>query len=342
MRRVMIKGLLAHKLRLALTALSVVLGVAFVAGTFVLTDTLGADLRHALRRGRRATPTPRSAPPRSSRRRTRPTPTRGPVQDSAARRRAEGRRRRRGRGLRAGPGPDRREGRQARRQPEAPSFGGSASGLGTLSPFKLKEGRAPKGDDEVVIDAATAKNENFALGDKVRIEASQTGTYTLVGIVGFGSADNLAGATFVLWDMPTAQRVLHRLGEFDEIAVKAAERRVPAGAGRSAVAGPAAGLEAVTSDVAAAQAAGDVKDALGFFNTFLLAFAAVALFVGSFIIFNTFTIIVAQRLRELALLRALGASRKQVTRSVLAEALIVGFVASLIGVGGGVARGRGL
>ena len=220
--------------------------------------------------------------------------------------------------------------------PMAPSFGGSASGLGTLSPFKLKEGRAPKGDDEVVIDAATAKNEDFALGDKVRIDASQTGTYTLVGIVGFGSADNLAGATFVLWEMPTAQRVLHRLGEFDEIAVKAAEgvSRPELVAGFQPVLPQ--GIEAVTSDVAAAQAADDVKEALGFFNTFLLAFAAVALFVGSFIIFNTFTIIVAQRLRELALLRALGASRKQVTRSVLAEALIVGFVASAIGVGGGV------
>ena len=180
--------------------------------------------------------------------------------------------------------------------PMAPSFGGSASGLGTLSPFKLKEGRTPKGDDEVVIDAATARNESFAIGDQVRIDASQTGTYTLVGIVGFGSADNLAGATFVLWEMPTAQRVLHRLGEFDEIAVKAKEG-APGRSSWPLAAGPAQGLEAVTSDLAAEQAAGDVKDALGFFNTFLLAFAAVALFVGSFIIFNTFTIIVAQRLR---------------------------------------------
>ena len=136
--------------------------------------------------------------------------------------------------------------------------------------------------------------------------------------------------------MPTAQRVLHRLGEFDEIAVKAKE-----GVARPELVAQLQrvlpqGIEAVTSDVAAEQQAGDVKEALGFFNVFLLAFAAVSLFVGSFIIFNTFTIIVAQRLRELALLRALGASRKQVTRSVLAEALIVGFVASAIGVGGGV------
>src|SRR5918992_1057629 len=335
MRRVMIKGLLAHKLRLALTALSVVLGVAFVAGTFVLTDTLGAtfdtlfsevtgNTDAQIRSTLELTPQDPSAP------------TRGPVQESVLE------------AVRKVDGVDQAEGYVQGRAPivgkdgkfvgnqMAPSFGGSASGLGTLSPFKIKEGRAPKGDDEVVIDAATAKNENFAVGDKVRIDASQTGTYTLVGIVGFGSQDNLAGATFVLWDMPTAQRVLHRLGEFDEIAVKAKE-----GVTRPQLVAQLQpvlpnGIEAVTSDVAAAQQAGDVKEALGFFNTFLLAFAAVALFVGSFIIFNTFTIIVAQRLRELALLRALGASRKQVTRSVLAEALIVGFVASAVGVGGGV------
>jgi putative ABC transport system permease protein len=103
-----------------------------------------------------------------------------------------------------------------------------------------------------------------------------------------------------------------------------------------------AGLEAITSDAAAAQQADDVKQSLSFFSTFLLAFAAVSLFVGSFIIYNTFTIIVAQRLRELALLRALGASRKQVTRSVLAEGLLVGFFASLIGVGFGVLVAIGL
>ncbi len=335
MRRVMIKGLLAHKLRLGLTALSVVLGVAFVAGTFVLTDTLAATFDNlfaeangnsdaAVRSTQELTPQDPAAP------------TRGPVKESVleAVRRVEGVAE--AEGYVQGRAPIVGKDGKLAGNPQAPSFGGSASGLGTLSPFSLKEGRAPQGDDEIVIDAATAKEEKFAVGDRVRVEASQTGQYTVVGIVGFGSADNLAGATFVLWDMPTAQRVLHRLGEFDEIAVKAAD-----GVSRAQLVARLQpvlpqGIEAVTSDVAAAQAADDVKEALGFFSTFLLAFAAVALFVGSFIIFNTFTIIVAQRLRELALLRALGASRKQVTRSVLAEALIVGFVASIVGVGGGV------
>src|SRR5581483_3676726 len=225
---------------------------------------------------------------------------------------------------------------------QAPDFGGSAAGLGTLSPFSIKSGRAPKGDGEVVIDAGTAKREHFAIGDKLRIEASQTGTYTLVGVVGFGSADNLAGAKFALWDTATAQRVLHRLDEFDLISVKAADGvSRPQLVERLQPVLPR-GLEAITSDVAAAQQADQVKKSLGFLSTFLLAFAAVSLFVGSFIIYNTFTIIVAQRLRELALLRALGASRRQVTRSVLAEGLLVGFFASLVGVGFGVLVAMGL
>ncbi|HYH52254.1 MAG TPA: ABC transporter permease [Acidimicrobiia bacterium] len=334
MRRVMIKGLLAHKLRLALTALSVVLGVAFVAGTFVLTDTLGATFDNLFAEVTGNT----DAQVRSAEKLAPVNPAdtdRKPIPASLLD------------AVKEVDGVDEAAGYVQGFAPivgkdgklvggQAPTFGGAASGLGTLSPFKIKEGRAPEGDGEIVIDAATAKNEDFAIGDQVRVQGSETGTYTLVGIVGFGSADNLAGASFVLWDTPTAQRVLHRHNEFDSIAVKAAEgvSRPEIVARLSRVLPP--GVEAVTSDVAASQAASEVKEALSFFNTFLLAFAAVALFVGSFIIFNTFTIIVAQRLRELALLRALGASRKQVTRSVLAEALIVGLVASLIGVGGGV------
>ena len=340
MRRVMIKGLLAHKLRLALTALSVVLGVGFVAGTFVLTDTLAHTFDNLFAEVNGKT----DAQVRSTQKLSPQDPAepdRGPVPATVLD------------AVRQVPGVAEAEGYLSGRAAiigkdgklvggQAPNFGGSAAGLGSLSPFSIKAGRAPRGDGEVVIDAGTAKREHFAVGDKVRIEASQTGTYTLVGIVGFGSADNLAGAKFALWDVPTAQRVLHRLGEFDVVSVKAAggvsrpqlvERLQPA---------LPKGLEAITSDVAAAQQADQVKKSLGFLSTFLLAFAAVSLFVGSFIIYNTFTIIVAQRLRELALLRALGASRRQVTRSVLAEGLLVGFFASLVGVGFGVVVAIGL
>jgi len=340
MRRVMIKGLLAHKLRLALTALSVVLGVGFVAGTFVLTDTLA----HAFDSLFAEVNSKTDAQIRSTQKLSPEDPAepdRGPVPASLleAVQRVNGVAEAggyvQGRAVIIG-----KDGKILGGQ--APNFGASASNLGTLSPFSIKQGRAPKGPDEVVIDAGTAKREHFSLGDKVKIEASQTGTYTLVGVVGFGSADNLAGAKFALWDVPTAQRVLHRNGEFDVISVKAAS-----GVSRAQLVTRLqpvlrGGLEAITSDVAAAQQADQVKKSLGFLSTFLLAFAAVSLFVGSFIIYNTFTIIIAQRLRELALLRALGASRRQVTRSVLAEGLLVGFFASLVGVGFGVVVAIGL
>ena len=340
MRRVMIKGLLAHKLRLALTALSVVLGVGFVAGTFVLTDTLAHTFDNLFAEVNGKT----DAQIRSTQKLSPQDPAesdRGPVPASVLD------------AVRKVPGVAEAEGYVQGRAAiigkdgklvggQAPNFGGSAAGLGTLSPFSIKSGRAPKGDGEVVIDAGTAKREHFAIGDKLRIEASQTGTYTLVGVVGFGSADNLAGAKFALWDTATAQRVLHRLDEFDLISVKAADGvSRPQLVERLQPVLPR-GLEAITSDVAAAQQADQVKKSLGFLSTFLLAFAAVSLFVGSFIIYNTFTIIVAQRLRELALLRALGASRRQVTRSVLAEGLLVGFFASLVGVGFGVLVAMGL
>lgn len=340
MRRVMIKGLLAHKLRLALTALAVVLGVGFVAGTFVLTDTLAhtfdslfAEVNGNTDAQIRSTKELSPLDPAD--------PDRGPIPDSllAAVQKVDGVAEAggylQGRAVIVG-----KDGKLLGGQ--APNFGASASNLGTLSPFSVKTGRAPKGDGEVVIDAGTAKREHFALGDKIRIEASETATYTLVGTVGFGKQDNLAGAKFALWDIHTAQRVLHRFGEFDTIAVRADDGVSQAQIVERLRPVLPAELEAITSDAATAQQADDVKESLSFFSTFLLSFAAVSLFVGSFIIYNTFTIIVAQRLRELALLRALGASRKQVTRSVLAEGLLVGFFASLVGVGFGVLVAIGL
>src|SRR2546421_2440354 len=256
MRRVMIKGLLAHKLRLALTALSVVLGVGFVAGTFVLTDTLAhtfdnlfAEVNGKTDAQIRSTQKLSPQDPAESDRGPVPASLLATIQKTSGVAEAGGYVQ--GRAAIVG-----KDGKILSGQ--APNFGASASNLGTLSPFSVKDGRTPKGPDEVAIDAGTAKREHFAIGDRIKIEASVTGTYTVVGIVGFGSADNLAGAKFALWDAPTAQRVLHRLNEFDVISVKAAagvtrpqlvERLQPV---------LPKGLEAITSDVAAAQQADQV------------------------------------------------------------------------------------
>src|SRR6266542_2939384 len=188
----------------------------------------------------------------------------------------------------------------------APTLGVSASEAPELnSNFTMRSGRIPAGPNEVAVDAQTASKQGFKVGDQVKVlSQGPTRTYTVSGIVGFGQADNLAGATLAVFDLKTAQQVLDSEGKFNEIDV---------------VAQPGVTPEQLRDRIAGA-----------------------ALFVGAFLIFNTFSIIVAQRTRELALLRCLGASRRQVLGSVLLESGLVGLVASAIGLGFGVVIALGL
>jgi putative ABC transport system permease protein len=213
----------------------------------------------------------------------------------------------------------------------------------TLNVLSLRAGRGPTNGTEVTMDVGTAKSEHFALGDQVTIISNQPPKqFTIVGLTGFGKADNIAGATLVTFDTPTAQQLVGKPGYFAQIDVHA----VP-GTNTDALLSTLgtrlpAGFEAVSGATAAQQAAKGIESFIGTFNTFLLVFALIALFVGAFLIFNTFSIIVGQRTRELALLRALGASRGQVNRSVLGEALVVGLVGSLMGILAGVGLASGL
>jgi putative ABC transport system permease protein len=201
----------------------------------------------------------------------------------------------------------------------------------------------PSGPDEVVIDAATARNANLAIGDRVRILfQGPPGEFTIVGVAGFGEADNLGGATLAVFDTETAQTVLGKQGVYDAISVVGDEGVAASELRASVAAALPDGVEAVTSTSVADEASQALQEGLGFFRTALLVFAFVALFVGSFIIFNTFSIIVAQRTRELALLRALGASRRQVVVSVVLEAFLVGVVASVLGIALGIGIAVGL
>ena len=195
------------------------------------------------------------------------------------------------------------------------------------------------------MDTLTARKYGFAVGDRVRV-LLQTGAkeFSLVGLIGFGEADNLAGATLAGFDLPTAQRLFDKQGRYDEINVVADEGvsqtelrdRVAA-----AIADPR--YETLTREEYAKANAQSISDTIGrFLGTALLAFAGVALLVGAFLIFNTFTIVLAQRTRELALLRCLGASRRQVLNSVLLESAVVGLIASVVGLGAGVLVAIGL
>ena len=184
----------------------------------------------------------------------------------------------------------------------------------------------------MAIDTTTAADNDIKVGDSVTV-LTQSGKVdaTVTGIVSFGDGGSLAGATVTLFDPATAQQTLGTPGTYSEI-LAVGDGSVSDEKLRDRVARVLpADLEALTGEQIAATESGNIKDALSFFSIFLLVFAVISIFVGSFIIFNTFSMLVAQRSRELALLRALGASRRQVNRAVVLEALVVGLIGSTLG-----------
>ncbi len=340
MWRVTLKGLLAHKLRLALTALAIVLGVTFIAGTFVLTDTLhntfdtlfgniyqniDFQVRGVAQLGSGG------------------TATRNPVPESLLAR------------VEAVPGVQAADGSvtgfaqyiapdgKAVSTGGAPTLGLSFDPDQRISQLRLTEGRPPTAPDEVVMDLGTAQKYGFKVGQQVRILLEgPTRTFTIVGLARFGTADNLAGATLAAFDTPTAQALLGDVGKFDSINVVATPGADKASVQRAIADVLPRGVEVVTGQTVVNEATSAIGQALGFLNTALLVFAFIALFVGGFTILNTFSITVGQRTRELALLRIVGASRRQVFLSVLGEAALVGLVSSVIGIGLGVLAAIGL
>ncbi|HEX3620701.1 MAG TPA: FtsX-like permease family protein [Acidimicrobiales bacterium] len=337
-----LKGIFAHKLRLFLTAFAVVLGVSFVAGTFVLTDTINHTfdvLFHTINAGVDVSVRAASGFGNDNSTGTSRDTVSASVLDT----------------VKKVPGVAVAEGAvggyaqlvdksgKAITTAGAPTLGVSWTANPDLSPLRLRSGREPRKDGEVVVDAGTAKAHKLAVGDQVKILfQGPSENFTIVGVTGFGSADNLAGATLAAFDVTTAQRVLGKVGAFDSIDVKATSG-VSTLTLRDRVAGVLPpGVEVVTSQQVADESAKQVQQALSFLGTALLVFAGISLFVGGFIILNTFSILVAQRTRELALLRALGASRRQVMLSVVAEAGVVGLFASIVGLGLGILVAIGL
>ena len=199
----------------------------------------------------------------------------------------------------------------------------------------------------MVLDESTAERAGYELGDQVAII---TATKTLdvhpdlVGLAGFREGGSLNGATYAAFDTPTAQQLfLDGQDAYNTFWITAKRRCLPGGADRRRPRRCCPmGYEALTGDDAAEDRAGPLLNGIGFLTTLLLIFAGIALVVSSFIIVNTFSILVAQRSRELALLRALGASKRQVIRSVQLEAFVVGLVGSTLGFGLGVLLAMGI
>jgi putative ABC transport system permease protein len=193
------------------------------------------------------------------------------------------------------------------------------------------------------MDEATAARNGYRVGDEVRVLLrGPAERFRIVGLFGFGDQSDFGAVTFAAFDLPTAQRAFEETGQLSRIYVQ----REP-GVGipelRTRIErtlGP--GYEVLGAREAAFQSAAPVRDFLGFFTDALLGFAAVGVVVGAFIIFNTFTILVAQRTRELGLIRAMGATGGQVVWSVVLEALVLGAVASALGLVAGIGLGTGL
>ncbi|HXY27130.1 MAG TPA: FtsX-like permease family protein [Acidimicrobiales bacterium] len=342
MWRVTIKGLLAHKLRLALTALAIVLGVTFVTGTLVLTDTLHNTFTNLFDnvyqhvdfevRGKAVFSESHGS-----------GAARPQISESLLHT------------VRSVPGVDVAEGSvsgyaqfvapdgKAVTTNGAPTIGTSLNPSPRMASLHIVQGREPTTSTEVEMDEGTAQKYHFRVGEHVRILLpGPTRTFTLTGIVRFGTANNLAGATIAAFTLPTAQNLFNAVGKLDAVDVLTSP-----GANKAMVQHAIAGtlppdVEVVTGQTVANEQTNALDQALGFFSTALLVFAFIALFVGAFTIFNTFSIIVGQRTRELAMLRIVGASRGQVFRSMLSEAAIVGLVASAVGLGLGVLGAIGL
>ena len=343
MKTATLQGLMGRKLRTALTALSIVLGVAMVSGTFVLTDTMKKafdDLFTGTYKDTGAVISGKEIV-KGAAKSTVPESLQTKVAALSDVKSASG-------AIFDISGTSDfvkligRDGKQLG-SAQQPNFGWGFEPGQKANPTTLRSGKAAVGPDEVVIDAGTAKNDNYKVGDKIGVagEGPQR-QMTVSGIAKFGSVDSIGGATFAVFDVPTAQKLLDKEGQFDVIYVTP-----KSGVSEAEVADQVEPLlpssaQIETGDAAGDAAATEVNDGLAFFQYLLLAFAGIALIVGSFVIFNTLSMTVAQRVRELATLRTLGASRKQVFRSVLLEGFVTGLFAAIVGLLFGLLIAKGL
>jgi putative ABC transport system permease protein len=345
MRKVALRGLAGRKLRTVLTAFAIVLGVAMVSGTFVLTDTIdrafhtifSSSYSHtdAIVSGKKLVDYSFSgnasvSPTLVAKIRALPD-----VQAAA------------GTILDFSGNSDQaklidRNGKVVS-QSGNPTFGfGLDRDADRFNPFRLTEGRWARQAGEVVIDKESASKKHFAPGDSIRVAADgPVRTFRVVGVAKFGDVNTLGGATFAVFTVAAAQELLHKHG-YDAIAVAARP-----GVSSAKLVSDLKAIAPPTTVVktGAAQAKADQKDINGFLKIiriFLLSFGGIALFVGAFVIFNTLSITVAQRAREFATLRTLGASRRQVLRSVILESLAIGLTASVVGLGLGVGLAKGM
>lgn len=333
MFRTALNGLKANKLRFVLTAVSVVIGVAFVAGSFVFTDTINARFENLFTdvyAGVDASVRPDQEAFGAE----------DPYLDESLLAEVE-----QVEGVEAAAGGVAGFAQLISVDGEPiggqgpPTLGFSWVEEPRLNLLRIEDGngRAPEAAGEIAIDIATAEANDLSVGDRVEVQTiGGAETFTIVGLANFGSEDNLAGATITAFELREAQRLFALEGKLSSIDVVAAEGVTQDEIVEALAATTPERVEVVTGDQQTQEEIDEFTEGLGFLSTALLAFAGVAVFVGAFVIQNTFRITVAQRVRELALLRAVGATAAQVTRMVLIEAAALAVLASGIGVLAGI------
>ena len=343
---VSLKGLAGRKLRSVLTALAIVLGVAMMSGAYVLTDTIdeafdtifvesyagtdavvtgkGADISFE---GETAQAPPI---PEQTLERVRETAgvavATGSVQEFQAKMLGPD-----GEPIGSGNAP-------------AIAFGADTSAeYDRFNPLNLVEGRWPRGAGEVVVDEGVANDEELAIGDTIGVAAvGPAEEFEIVGVARYGDLSSLGGATMALFDLETAQALFDKEGQLDSIQAAADEGVSPEDLTRQLDRELGPDFTVRTGVEQAGEESGEISTFTNIIRYFLLSFAGVALFVGAFVIFNTLSITVAQRTREFATLRTVGASRRQVLTSVILEALVIGLTASVVGLFAGLGLAVGL
>lgn len=333
-----LKSVLSRKLRLVLSGLAVVLGVMFVSGSFVLTDTLDRSFKSLFTTIYSDVDVQVAVKPKVGSDEPDQAPAGTLTGDDLAKVKSVD-----GVGRVVGDvvGSARPIGENGKviTTSGAPRLGTAWRDGGQE---QIREGRAPQRDDEVAISAYLAKTGGFTVGEQISlITLEPKKTFTVSGVFGYpGGRDSLGGELTTAFTEATAQRLLlGRPGAFSTITVAAApgvtedvlRQRVQDELGDA--------YQVKTGEQLGRDSADQIGEGLSFFNYVLLGFAGIALFVGIFIILNTFSIIVAQRTRELALLRAMGASRRQMVGTVVLEAVVIGLIASVVGLGAGIGVG---
>jgi putative ABC transport system permease protein len=345
--KVALRGLAGRKLRAFLTGIAIVLGVAMISGTYVLTDTVQRAFNNLLvdsYAGTDAVVTGKGLDISIDGEKPPPPPVDASLLDVV-------------RGvdevaLATGSVLDERNTRVLTPEGESvnsegwPTLGfgiDTDPALARFNPLNLYEGRWPASDDEIVIDAGTADEQGFAVGDTVQVSTLQPKRpFELVGVAKYGEVASLGGISFVVFTIPAAQELLGREGQYDAISVAAREGVSEDDVVAAIAPALPTRAEVVSATAEAEEQADEVSQFTSIFRYFLLTFGVIALFVGTFVIFNTFSITVAQRTREFATLRTIGASRRQILGSVILESLVIGLLASLVGLGLGVVLAEGI